>query len=87
VEFNEAIGSKYHIVHRDYNYKSFCNLYQTVWDRDHVADSDPEADAFSRDTFAFIVCYDGRVTIPLYKDNYYFIMTSEGKTFENISHK
>lgn len=37
--------------------------------------------------YGFILCDNGNVKIPLYKKSYYYIMTSEGTTFEKIEYR
>ena len=87
IEFNRILGNQYSFIHRDYNYRSFCESYKFAFGKDHVADNDPLADDFSKKCYGFIVDDRGCITHPLYTDSEYYIMTANGKTFDNISYK
>ena len=87
VEFNVILGNQYSFIHRNYNYKSFCESYKFVFGREHVADTDSEADKFSKTCYGFIVDDRGCIKHPLYKDQEYYIMTGNGKTFDNVSYR
>ncbi len=73
LQSNEVIGNSYVITSKLSNEEKFNHL---------LLSSKPCA---PEKVYAFI-CYDIEVT-PLYEDSLYYIMTSDGKTFSNISKK
>lgn len=82
---NEFIGSFYQFIERDSSYEAFCSTFKNVFQRDHVADLCETADQYTKNVYGFIVTNNG--TNPLYKDNSYYIMTENGKTFSNLTYK
>lgn len=84
---NENLGSNYSLVHRDYNYPEFQRQFKFIFDKDHVADNDPESNGDTKDTYAFVISENGGQIFPLYKTFDYYIMTDSGKTFDNLSYK
>jgi len=72
-ESNEFLGEYYNIVDSEKSKSDF----EAVLKR-----SD-----FAGDIYCFIICRDGMQTIPLYKNSNYYIMLSNGKTFDNLTFK
>lgn len=87
VQRNDCLGDNYSIVHRDYNYDKFALAFKAEFGRDHVADTDPESDSYTKDCYAILLALDGSKVYPLYKKTFYFIMSDSGKTFDNLSYK
>jgi hypothetical protein len=84
---NESLGLNYTLIHRFYNYEEFQRNFKFLFDKDHVADDDLKSDGDTKDTYAFVVSENGGQIFPLYKSNDYYIMTDNGKTFDNLSYK
>ena len=82
---NQMIGDGYTLIHRETNYDDFCKTFEAVFQIKHVADLDETSNEDTKDCYAF-VC-NGLFVQPLYKNHKNFIMTSGGKTFDNLSYK
>jgi hypothetical protein len=87
IQTNESLGDNYTLVHREYNYEEFCRLYKTVFGTDHVADTDPQSDNYTKSCYAFLSMEGLGKIRPLYKKQLYFVMTDSGKTFDNLTYK
>lgn len=75
LECNTCLGIEYVLVGREQNESEFKERTK-LWHEYELED------------LYGIVCFDdGASIIPLHKTSSYYIMTSEGKTFSNISHK
>lgn len=85
VQMNQMIGDGYTLIDRESNYDDFCKTFEAIFQRKHVADLDETSDKDTKDCYAF-VC-NGSFVQPLYKNQKNFIMTSGGKTFDNVSYK
>jgi len=71
---NTAIGESYIVVDSEKNEKDFNFLIESQkYDKEEV--------------YGFVSYNEGSKVIPLYKKSTYFVMVSNGRTFENISHK
>jgi len=77
---NMALGDRYHLIHSESETKVFRDTFERFW-KDVMG---PEEE---QNTFAFIVCKDGELVIPLYKNGFYYVMTGRGDTFERISYR
>lgn len=75
-QINTSLGDEYVLVDREANEQEFKERTE-LWQ-----DSDIEKELYG------LVCYDNGASImPLYKKSTYYVMASDGKTFENISHR
>jgi len=83
-ESNITLGSRYTHIHRHTSYDEFCKMFKSYYAKDHVADLDEGADDDTKNCFAF-VWGDSGETIPIRKGRNAYIMTSDGKTFANVS--
>lgn len=83
---NFSIGSYYEIIDRDYNYENFCTEFEKFFERQHVADLDETYDHNTRDVFCFILFNNNEVK-PLFKHDKIFIMTENGRTFNNLTYR
>lgn len=87
IQSNINVGNEYSLVERDANPESFKETYLINFGKMHVADLDPESDSFSKNCYAFIVTEGGGQFIPLYLNQFAYIMTDSGKTFANLTYK
>lgn len=77
-EINEILGDSYSLILRERHNKEYeRTLLIQKWDKN----------AQLENLYGFIVHNNGQKVIPLYKKSHYFIMTSDGKTFSNITFK
>lgn len=72
-ESNTILGNHYNLV---------TEINKEDWD--HLIKS---WDSFKDEIYAFLVYKNGSEVIPLYKKQGNYIMTSDGKTFSNLTHK
>jgi len=84
---NILIGNQYRLIERDVNYDQFSEAFEKEFEKFHVADLDPESDSFSKNCYAFLIVNEGSLLIPMYKNQWNYIMTDSGKTFANLSYK
>ncbi len=84
VQTNQALGQHYTLVHRFASSESFRGTFKDVFGMLHSADS---TDQDSINCYAFLRSEGGAITIPLYMDERYYIMTESGKTFANLSYR
>ena len=75
LEINTSLGIEYVFVSKEKNEDEF-NFRVKLWG---------SADLI--DVYGLICFEDSESIIPLYVDSSYYIMTSDGKTFANISKK
>jgi hypothetical protein len=85
-QINTIIGNTYSVVDRDSNYEEFSDIFKEVFQSNHVADLDSEATEYTKNCYGFIQT-TLEVTIPLYKDSTYYIMSETGKTFSKLTYK
>lgn len=85
-EVNNYLGDQYEIVYREQNYNRFNELYLDRFGRNHVSDSDPSASEESIRTYAIVV-NSKEESIPIFKNQKNYIVTSGGKTFANLTYK
>lgn len=75
VERNTVLGESYMLIDRERNPEAFEESIKAMkW-------------VSCPDTYGFISYNEGQKLEPLYKDSTYFVMTSNGQTFANISLK
>jgi hypothetical protein len=82
---NTVIGEHYHYVGREENYEEFKETFKRTFLTDHVADCDPKSDNYSKNCYAFVITPNS--VLPLYKKQHNYMMTSDGKTFANLTDK
>lgn len=80
--FNQCLGSSYTYIDRNCNYEDFRHYYKSCFGVEHVADLDDTATEFTKNTVGFIVVDS---VIPIYKDQWVYIMTESGQTFERLN--
>ena len=72
---NTVLGNHYALILEEKNKEEYQKALKVMkWDNDP-------------DVYGFISCYESKELIPLYKKSTYFVMVSDGKTFENITFK
>lgn len=74
-EVNTMLDEYYILVSKEKNNSEF-NETTKLWTEDDL-----------KNIYAVIVYNDGASIMPLYNNSNYYIMTSDGKTFANISNK
>ena len=74
-EVNTMLDEYYILVSKEKNNAEFKETTK-LWGEDDL-----------KDIYAVIVYHDGESIMPLYNNSQYYIMTSDGKTFANISNK
>jgi hypothetical protein len=73
---NEILGDTYELVIYT-NKELFKKLCDSFWKE--------SKEHYTEDTFGFLIL--GSKLKPLFKDQWYYVMISNGQTFENISYK
>ncbi len=86
LQTNTAMGDSYELIDRFGNYEQFREMYEDIFERKHYADGDLKSDGIAKKCHGFVVYDDCSVSVPLYKENKYYVMTESGQTFSNISH-
>ena len=72
-ERNDVIGNHYQFVRKLENKDEFLEFQDLLgWEEDDLV-------------YAFVVYNQGQDILPLYKPSVYFMMTSDGKTFANLT--
>lgn len=87
VSYFEEIGTSFHLIERDSNYKEFSKAFNITFNKSHVADSDTESDNYTKNCYAILVVKAGSEMIPLYKNQSNYIVGETGKTFKNLTFK
>lgn len=77
-ENNTIIGESYTKIDLETNEDSFWAVNEALSGKDA-----PKDEAI----YAFIVSPNSDIKIPLYKKSYYYMMTSDGKSFDNMTYK
>jgi len=85
VEMNQIIGDEYTLIHKERNKWEFDDFFKHHFGKPPVDDLDAKADADTKECYAFVI--NGSFVQPLYKVQDAYIMTSDGKTFSNVSFK
>lgn len=75
IEANTCLGIEYVIVYSETNKSEFEERVK-LWSASDI-----------KGIYAIIVFNDGSNIMPLYKGSHYYIMTSDGKTFDNVTMK
>jgi disulfide oxidoreductase YuzD len=74
---NKIIGEWYKVVRKKFNKENFEKYYKDCFNK--------EKDEMSKKIYAFLQTDD--FIVPLYSDEFYYIVSEGGKTFENLSVK
>lgn len=79
--YNQSLGENYSVIHK----KTERELQKGV-EKASSNDYDVLAKGCitNENTYAILVANDGKLTIPLFRNQDYFIMTERGKTFEKL---
>lgn len=75
VQSNTLLGDGYVLVMKESNENEFTKRVK--------AHAEPEV----KELYGLIVYENGTKTVPLYRTSHYYLMTSDGKTFDNISNR
>lgn len=82
---NRVIGGEYNHICRFQNYEEFQGVFKKYFEKNHIADNDSSSDSHTKKCYGFLI-YDGASIIhPLFKDETYFIVNENGKTFEKLN--
>lgn len=73
MQANTCLGLEYVLVLKEENNEEFKERTK-LWDEDDL-----------KDVYGIIAFEDGSLIMPLYLKSSYYVMTSDGKTFANIS--
>lgn len=87
VQMNFELGNSYTVVSRFEAYEWFKEDFKRIYDKEHVADNDPASDEDTKIVYAFVGSQGGIDVYPLFRGQQAYIMTSEGKTFSNLTIK
>ena len=72
-EINQVLGSKYNLIVKEFQELEFKRALKTLMKIEH-----------DEDIIAFAVFNEGSSFVPIYKKSTYFVMTSDGNTFDNL---
>lgn len=75
LQANTCLGLEYVLVLKEENNEEFKERTK-LWDEDDL-----------KDVYGIIAFEDGSLIMPLYLKSSYYVMTSDGKTFANVSKK
>lgn len=73
LQANTCLGLEYVLVLKEENNEEFKERTK-LWDEDDL-----------KDVYGIIAFEDGSLIMPLYLKSAYYVMTSDGKTFANVS--
>lgn len=85
VSFHQKLGERFSIIEREISQGEFETAYNSLYNKPNGGlfdekDIDPNI-------YCLLVSEGGREIIPLYKANFYYIVTETGKTFKNLTFK
>lgn len=86
IERNQYLGNSYEYVNREVNSEAFRMLYKKAFGEGHVADLDENATQASKECLGFLTNEKGDL-IYLSKKETYYVMSSDGKTFSNLTYR
>lgn len=87
-ECNHMLGDSYNFVSRETNPDEFRRTYKIHFEEDHKDDLDDVNSTYnSVNCHGFVVYNNGVDIYPLYKGFRYYVMTGDGKTFDNLTNK
>lgn len=73
---NTVLGNSYNTVFEESNEKEFAKTLTAMkWSEKPI------------EVYGFVIYEDGSKIMPLYKKSTYFVMLSDGKTFDNLTFK
>ena len=75
IQMNISLGASYTLVTKEHNPKEFAETSLIFW-----KEKEPE------NTYGFVSDGNGKI-FPLFKGQFNYIMTGDGKTFANVSQK
>jgi len=82
---HDYLGYGFSVVNKEtspeYFYKSYCAY---LGDSDNVI---LKEEVINEEIFGFVISEGGREIFPLYKNRYYYIVTENGKTLNNLTFK
>lgn len=86
-ESNTCLGESYNYVSKEFNAHEFNRTYQVFCERnpDEILSEETKKEISESTIYAFVVGENGRGVHPLYRPSAYFVMMSNGKTFDNLS--
>jgi hypothetical protein len=84
IEENLYLGKNYQFIDRHSNKEAFQRAYENAFGKSHVADLDETETSSSKNCGGFLYDENG-VLIYLSKDKTHYIVSSNGKTFDNLS--
>lgn len=87
IESNQILGSTYTVLNRETNYEQFADAFEKAFGRPHVADGCETSNEFTKSCYAIVIGIEGSYMRPLYKKQQNYIMTSDGKTYDNVTYK
>ena len=87
IEMNHALGDSYTVIYRETNPLEFSNTFKAHFERNHIANNDPDQDDDSKRVYAFISGQGVSYLQPLYKNQKAYVVTESGKTYSNISYR
>lgn len=77
-ERNVCLGREYSVINAVTSSEEFKKTFAHYWHKEYSEDSN---------TYCFVVSEGGMSIYPLIKGNLYFIMTENGKTFDNLTER
>lgn len=86
IESNYCLGKNYQFIDRHSNKEPFQIAYEKAFGKPHVADLDETATTSSKECGGFLYDENG-VLIYLNKTSTHYVMSSDGKTFDNLSNR
>lgn len=81
-QVNLSLGDVYKVVCRHTSYDYFCELFEKLFQRNHIADLDTESDLDTINCKIIIETSDDLIAVYKFNENY--IMTEGGKTFDRL---
>lgn len=87
IQSNKELGDEYQVVDRETNYIEFCKAFKVIFGIDHVSDLDTTSNNYSETCHSIILFGGGNRIEPLYKNQFNYIMSDNGKTFSNLTYK
>jgi hypothetical protein len=85
VQFNFTLGSQYTYVDRFASPEDFRRTFKHYYQKDHVADMDPQSDDDTKRCYGFVSNENGDTIHPLHFNQSAYIMTEYGGTFSNLT--
>jgi hypothetical protein len=88
ISFHRELGDYFSIIERETSPKEFERAFNAFFNKDlpELKQQFQEKD-IEKDVYCLLVTAGGRDILPLRKDNFYYIVTENGKTFKNLTFK